>query len=47
MPLAERLGRMQPSPVDYNLDLKGLESGHSLKPISVGEPKVWAILLWY
>jgi len=29
MPLAEKLGRMQPSPVDYNLDLKGLEGGES------------------
>jgi len=40
MPLAERLGRMQPSPVDYNLDFKGLEVGHGLNPISVGGPKV-------
>ena len=40
MPLAERLGRMQPSPVDYNLDFKGMEGGHGLNPISVGWPKV-------
>jgi len=31
---------MQPSPVDYNLDFKGLEGGHGLNPISVGWPKV-------
>ena len=36
MPLVEKLGRMQPSPVDYNLDCKGLEGGHGLNPISVG-----------
>ena len=36
MPLAEKLGRMQPSPVDYNLDLKGLEGGHGLISVSVG-----------
>ena len=40
MPPAEKLGRMQPSPVDYNLDFKGLEGGHGLNPISVGWPKV-------
>jgi len=40
MPLAERLGRMQPSPVDYNLDCKGLEGGLGLNCISVGGPKV-------
>jgi len=29
MPLAEKLGRMQPSPVNYNLGCKGCKTSHA------------------